>query len=104
MMTDTGDRVRAIHDALSGAGLEYSAYSCNGTNLFGDADSIRAATTAFHRSAQVNELQRSLRHWREECGKLHAQIAAHRGGEGYGQAEAETEFAGSLHDALSGRL
>lgn len=69
------DHVFAIHDALTKANLEYSGYSCNGVNLFGDKKSIEAATRAFHSHSQIDWYQRNLRHWREECGKLHAKLA-----------------------------
>lgn len=70
-----GGHVFAIHDALSKADLEYSAYSCNGVNLFGDRKSIDAAARAFHSHGQIDWYQRNLRHWREECGKLHSKLA-----------------------------
>lgn len=73
-----GDGARDIHGALTTADLEYSAYSCNGVNLFGDHKSIKAAVRAFHSHSQIDDLQRNLRHWRDECGKLHSQIAALR--------------------------
>jgi hypothetical protein len=63
-----------IHETLGAAGLEYCAYSCNGVNLFGDRKSIDAVAVAFHSHAQIAELQTNLRHWRDECGKLHAKI------------------------------
>ena len=69
------NHVFAIHNALSKANLEYSAYSCNGVNLFGDRKSINAAASAFHSHSQIDWYQRNLRHWREECGKLHAKLA-----------------------------
>lgn len=71
---DSGS-ARAFHDALSSADLEYSAYSCNGVNIFGSPQSIKAAVRAFHDAGKVDDLQRNLRHWRDECGKLHAKIA-----------------------------
>ena len=64
-----------IHDALKVANLEYAAYSCNGVNIFGDRKSIDAAATAFHYAAQVDGLKTQIRHWREECGKLHAKLS-----------------------------
>ena len=70
-----GGHVFAIHDALSKANLEYSAYSCSGLNLFGDRKSIDAATRAFHSHGQIDWYQRNLRHWRDECGKLHSKLA-----------------------------
>lgn len=71
----TNPDVFAIHDALTKADLEYSAYSCNGVNLFGDRKSIDAAARAFHSHNQIDWYQRTLRHWREECGKLHSKLA-----------------------------
>ena len=67
--------VFAIHDALTKANLEYSAFSCNGVNIFGDRKSIDAASRAFHSHSQIDWYQRNLRHWREECGKLHSKLA-----------------------------
>lgn len=49
-------------------------YSCNGVNLHGDKPSIDAAYEAFHSHDQIEDLRRNLRHWREECGKLHAKL------------------------------
>lgn len=63
-----------FYDALNAAGFEYSAYSCNGVNLFGDRKSISAAVDAFHSHAQIDTLKTQLRHWRDECGKLHAKL------------------------------
>lgn len=71
--------VIAIHDALAATGLEYCAYSCNGINLFGDRKSIDAAAAAFHSHAQISDLKTNLRHWRDECGKLHAKIKTTEG-------------------------
>lgn len=68
--------ISAIHDALSAADLEYSGYSCNGVNVVGDRNSINKVATAFHSHSQIDWYQRNLRHWREECGKLHAKLAA----------------------------
>jgi hypothetical protein len=63
-----------FYEALNAAGFDYSALSTNGINLFGDRASIKAAELAFHRSGQWDDLCRNLRHWQEECGKLHARI------------------------------
>lgn len=68
--------ISAIHDALSAANLEYSGYSCNGVNVVGDRGSINKVAAAFHSHSQIDWYQRNLRHWREECGKLHAKLAA----------------------------
>lgn len=65
-----------LHDALKAANVEYTAYSCNGVDLVGDQKSIDAAITAFHSHAQIDDLKTNLRHWRDECGKLQAKIAA----------------------------
>jgi hypothetical protein len=64
----------AIHEALKVANLEYAAYSCNGTDLFGSVASINAAKAAFHSHGQIDKLKTQIRHWREECGKLHARL------------------------------
>lgn len=50
-------------------------FSCDGINLHGDKASIDAAFDAFHSHSQIEDLRRNLRHWREECGKLHAKLA-----------------------------
>lgn len=50
-------------------------YSCNGVNVSGDKASIDAVYEAFHSHGQIDNLKRNLRHWREECGKLHARLA-----------------------------
>lgn len=41
------DIVSKIHKALSSTDLEYSAYSCNGVNIFGDRKSIDAAAATW---------------------------------------------------------
>jgi hypothetical protein len=69
--TDIG----AIHHALGGANIPYTGYSCNGVNLIGDSKSIMAAKEAFHSHGQIDEFRTQIRHWREECGKLHAKLA-----------------------------
>jgi hypothetical protein len=48
------------------------AWSSNGVHVQGDKASIDAVDAAFHSHGQIDELKRNLRHWREECGKLHA--------------------------------
>jgi hypothetical protein len=48
------------------------AWSSNGIHVQGDKASIDAVDAAFHSHGQIDELKRNLRHWREECGKLHA--------------------------------
>lgn len=75
-MKSNTDTWAAIHEALKIANLEYAAFSCNGVNVFGDAESIRAAAVAFHSHAQIDEFRTQIRHWREECGKLHARLDA----------------------------
>lgn len=50
-------------------------YSSNGINLWGDRKSIDAVCDAFHSHGQIDELRRNLRHWRDECGKLHARLS-----------------------------
>lgn len=67
--------ITAVHSALSAANVEYSGYSCNGVNLIGDRASIKSAMAAFHSHAQADELKTQIRHWREECGKLHAKLS-----------------------------
>ena len=67
--------VQKVHEALTAANLEYAAYSSNGIYLFGDRKSIDAAMRAFHSLGQIDDLKIQLRHWREECGKLHAKLA-----------------------------
>lgn len=66
----------AIHDALKAANLEYSAFSTDGVVVFGDKKSIEKAATAFHSHSQIDYFREQIRHWREECGKLHARLAA----------------------------
>lgn len=62
----------AIHSALSKASIEYSALSVSGFNLYGDSKSISAARSWLHSHGQIDDLKTNLRHWRDECGKLHA--------------------------------
>jgi hypothetical protein len=71
-MEDRPTLAIAMHALLATTDLEYCAYSCNGVNLFGDRKSIEAAMAAFHSHGQIAELKTQIRHWREECGKLHA--------------------------------
>lgn len=72
------DTTIKIHNALMAANIEYTGYSCDGVNIFGDSDSIKAAQSAFHSHSQIDNLKVQLRHWREECGKLQAKLAAER--------------------------
>ena len=67
-----------FHNALLAANIPYAGLSFNGINLFGDPKSIDAAKTAFHSHGQIDSLKTQLRHWREECGKLHAQLKTAR--------------------------
>jgi len=74
----TDDEIRSLHEYLRGwnPNIIMAGYSCNGVNLRGDMQSIKAASEAFHSHGQIEELRRNLRHWREECGKLHSQLSA----------------------------
>lgn len=74
----TDDEIRSLHEYLRGwnPGNIMAGYSCNGVNLRGDMQSIKAASDAFHSHGQIEELRRNLRHWREECGKLRSQLSA----------------------------
>lgn len=65
-----------FHAALTATGKEYAAYSCNGINLYGDRQSIKAAGDAFHSHGIIDQLRTNLRHWRDECGKLQAKLSA----------------------------
>ncbi|MGD9631631.1 MAG: hypothetical protein AB7V18_20530 [Pyrinomonadaceae bacterium] len=65
----------AIYSVLSSACIEHSALSVSGFNLFGDSKSIKAAQEWLHSHSQIGDLKTNLRHWRDECGKLHAQLA-----------------------------
>jgi len=73
---EADDTWSAIHEALKLANVEYSSFSSGGKNIFGDRKSIQAAAEAFHSHSIVPELKTQIRHWREECGKLHAKPAA----------------------------
>ena len=64
----------AIHDALKTANIEYSAFSTNGAVVFGDKKSVQMAAEAFHSHSQIDHFRTQIRHWREECGKLHARV------------------------------
>ena len=64
----------AIYSALSSACIEHSALSVSGFNLFGDSKSIKAAQEWLHSHSQIGDLKTNLRHWRDECGKLHAKL------------------------------
>lgn len=64
----------AIYSVLSSACIEHSALSVSGFNLFGDSKSIKAAQEWLHSHSQIGDLKTNLRHWRDECGKLHAQL------------------------------
>lgn len=71
-----------IFDALNKSGIEFGMFSCNGANVYGDAESLAATAEAFHSHSQIDELRRNLRHWRDECGKLRAQLARRQSQEG----------------------
>lgn len=49
-------------------------YSIDGFHVQGDKVSIDAVAAAFHSHSQIDEFRRNLRHWIEECGKLHARV------------------------------
>lgn len=66
--------INQIHDALAAASLEYSAYSAPGVNVVGDRKSIDAVMSAFVSHGQIDQLKTHIRHWRDECGKLHARL------------------------------
>ncbi len=85
-MTDHSQRIQDIksrdalykmYDALKAADVEYSALSTTGINIFAaDRKSIDACSAALDKAAQWDRLCRNLRHWQEECGKLHSQLDA----------------------------
>lgn len=75
-ITMTDEHIMKIHAALCAANIEYAAYSSDGVNVVGDVKSIAAAKAAFHSHGQIDALKTNLRHWRDECGKLQAKIAA----------------------------
>jgi hypothetical protein len=64
----------AIHDALKAANIEYGAFSTNGVVVFGHKNSMQKAAEAFHSHSQIDYFRTQIRHWREECGKLHAKL------------------------------
>lgn len=60
---------RAAIDALKkhSAGL-----SIGGVTVWGDPDDIQAVMNWQHSHATIDDVRANLRHWREECGKVHA--------------------------------
>jgi hypothetical protein len=74
--TPAEPEIAAIHQALIAANLPYAAYSSDGINLVGDSKSIKAAMSAFHSHGQIDQLKTQIRHWRDECGKLHGKLLA----------------------------
>ena len=59
-----------IWDALKNAGVSYSGYSCNGVNLVGDAESIKAVMDKDYKiarlEAQVKRLEEQMETARKE--------------------------------------
>lgn len=70
--TDVG---AAISSALRDTGIEFSALSTTGVYVFGDRKSIDNVNAALNSHAQIDGICTNLRHWQEECGKLHARVA-----------------------------
>lgn len=64
----------AIADALSKTQIEFSALSTTGVYIFGSRKSIEAVNEALNAHAVLPGIQTQLRHWQEECGKLHARL------------------------------
>ena len=60
---------KAAVDALKkhSAGL-----SVGGVNVWGEPEDIKAVMEWQHSHATIDDVRTSLRHWREECGKVHA--------------------------------
>lgn len=63
---------KAAVDALKkhSAGL-----SIGGVNVWGEPDDIKAVMAWQHSHATIDDVRTNLRHWREECGKVHAKLA-----------------------------
>src|SRR6185437_93051 len=69
------DVTSAIYGALRDTDIAFAALSTNGISIFGDRKSIDAINSALNRDAQFDGICTNLRHWQEECGKLHARLA-----------------------------
>ena len=88
MVSDEADEVliffqsRKTADAEARASLpdisKLSGLSINGVNLWGDRKSIEAAMRWEHSHATIDDVRTQLRHWRDECGKLHSQLSKAR--------------------------
>lgn len=79
------DAVIKIHDALTAAGLEYSALSWGGFNLFGDEKSIEEAKRLLHNSdSRMPALEIELRQTRSLLSPEGARTAeCHCGNDGH---------------------
>lgn len=62
-----------------------SGYMCNGVRIWGDAKSITLVMEAMHSHETIEAVRTNLRHYREECGKLHAKLRQY---ESVGEANA----------------
>lgn len=60
---------RAAIDALK---KNLAGFSSNGINVWGSPDDIKAVANWQHSHVTIVSLRSDLRHWREECGKVHA--------------------------------
>jgi len=63
---------RAAVDALK---ANLAGFSTNGINVWGSPDDIKAVANWQHSHVTIAHLRSDLRHWREECGKVHAKLA-----------------------------
>lgn len=61
--------------ALAALKKHSAGLSMDGVNVWGSPDSIKAVMTWQHSHATVDGLRTNLRHWRDECGKVHAHKA-----------------------------
>lgn len=53
-----------VHGALKASGLEYSALSWGGFNIFGDGASIQEVTRLIHVEGRAKALEEMLKHER----------------------------------------
>jgi hypothetical protein len=72
-MTDDPAR---FYDALTAAGFEYAAFSCNGVNLFGDRKSIDAVQTWMHDAGTLPWFRSEVLRLRSEIEAMKSALSA----------------------------
>jgi hypothetical protein len=51
-------------------------FGVGGVTVYGTRDSIKAAMEWEHSHSTIDSIRTNLRHWRDECGKMHSRVEA----------------------------